>query len=69
MIVVCVRRYGMRFIVKSSMSDGMIKKIFDRMDKGTDHLGTMCFSDSSLAYQEFYEKVRGSAVGNKCDRL
>ena len=47
----------MRFIVGSGMSDLMIKRIFDRMDKGSDHLGTMTFSDSSLAYQEFHEKV------------
>ena len=47
----------MRFIVGTNISDSMLKKVFDKMDRGSDHLGVLRFSDATLAYQELYERV------------
>ena len=44
-------------VAGSHASNWTLKKIFDRMDKGSDHLGTLSFSDSSLAFAEFKLKI------------
>jgi len=48
--------YGMQELIKSTLSDQTLLKIFDQMDLGEDHLGRVD-SDRTLTYKEFATRM------------